>query len=222
MILFQSAGVGRDQRGAYTGLSPYAIYKIDLERNKMDALIEEEQSDALSPKQAQDGSLYFIRRPYQPFAKPPSIFRMALDVVLFPFRLLIAIVAFLNVFSLIFAKKPLITAGGPEREGPDQRILMLYGRLIDARKIARSAANGNTAALVPSTWVLVCKKPNGGESELAKNVLAYDLCADGGFVYTNGSRIYYVSAAGETSEIGCGELIERVAVLGGQVGPNPG
>jgi hypothetical protein len=214
VILFQSAGVGRDQRGAYTGLSPYAICKIDLEKNKMEMLVEEEQCDALSPKQTKDGSLYFIRRPYQPLGKPVSIFRMALDVILFPFRLLMAIVAFLNVFSLMFNKKPLITAGGPEREGPDQRILMLYGRLIDARKIKQSAANGNSPALVPPSWELVGKKPDGVESVLAKNVLAYDLCPDGGFVYTNGSRIYYVSASGESAEIGKGDLIERVAVLG--------
>jgi hypothetical protein len=127
--------------------------------------------------------------------------------------LLRAIAHFLNVFSMMFSKKPLMTAGGPPREGPDQRILMLYGRLIDAKKIQQSAGKDKAPALVPASWELICKKSNGTESVLAKNVLSYDLCGDGSFVYTTGSKIFLVSATGDSTEIGRGKLIERVTVL---------
>ena len=176
-------------------------------------VVEEDENDALMPKLAKDGSLYFVRRPYQPFGPSVPFWRYALDAVLFPFRLLVAITGFLNIFSLIFAKKPLMTAGGPEREGPDQRILMLYGRLIDARKKERDSSSRD-GELVPATWVLVRRKPDGSESILAKNVVSYDLCADEGFVYTTGSNIFHVSAAGVSTKIGHGQLIERVTVLG--------
>jgi hypothetical protein len=92
-------------------------------------------------------------------------------------------------------------------------MLFLYGRLIDARKINAASKNGDAPALVPASWVLVRRSPDGSESILAKNVAAYDLCPSGGFVYTTGSRIFGVSAAGETTEIGRGKLIERVTVL---------
>jgi hypothetical protein len=213
-ILFQSAGIGRNDRGQFTGLGPYAIHKIDLDGSNMQTILEEENSDVILPRQTKDGSLYFVRRPYLPFGNPASIGHMILDVVLFPFRLARAIVHFLNMFSLMFTKKPLMTAGGPEREGPDRRILMLYGSLIDVKKIQQAARNDKSPALVPATWVLACRKPDGSESILAKNVLAYDLCPDGSFVYSTGSKIFHVSPSGESTEIGKGHMIERVAVMG--------
>lgn len=213
-ILFQSAGVARNQRGAFIGLSPYAIQKIDLDTSKMTMVVEEDDCDALMPRQGKDGFLYFVRRPYQPVGNRASILGVAKDALLFPFRLGRAIVHFLNVFSLMFSKKPLMTAGGPPQEGPDQRILMLYGRLIDAKKINEAQRNGEGTALVPASWVLVCKKPDGSETVLAKNVLSYDLCEDGSFVYATGSKIFHMLPEGEAREIGRGKLIERVAVLG--------
>ena len=213
VLLFQSAGVGRNQVGAVTGLSPYAIQKIDLDNGKMETVIEENDTDALMPKLAKDGSLYFVRRPYQPLGAPIPFWRYAVDTLLFPFRLLVAIAGFLNIFSMIFAKKPLMTAGGPESEGPDQRIVMLYGRLIDARKKGKGSASRD-GELVPASWVLVCRKADGNESILAKNVVSYDLCGDGGFVYTTGSNIYHVSPEGNSTKVGKGSLVERVTVLG--------
>ena len=212
-ILFQSAGVGRNQQGAFTGLSTYAIQKIDIDSGKMETILEEDTNDLLSPRQGADGSLYFIRRPYQPFGNPISPWRMALDVLLFPFRLARAIAHFLNFFSLMFSQKPLMSAGGPPREALDQRILMLYGRAIDAKKINQASKKGDAVALVPATWALIRRKADGNEAVLAKHVLAYDLAADEGFVYTTGSKIFHVSATGESTPIGEGRLIERVTVL---------
>jgi hypothetical protein len=214
VLLFQSAGMGRNQQGHFTGLSPYAIQKIDLDNNKMEMVVEEDDADVLLPRQTADGSLYFIRRPYQPGGQSISPWRHLLDVLLFPFGLLAAIANFFNVFSLIFSKKPLISAGGPSQEGPDQRILMLYGRMIDAKKLAKSGRNGETPALVPASWTLVCKMPDGSETVMAKHVLSFDLCADGGIVHSNGSKVFHLTADGKTSEIGHGKMIERVAVLG--------
>ena len=179
----------------------------------MKMIVEEDGFDVLLPRQAKDGSLCFIRRPYQPLGQV-SIWRMIQDALLFPFRLVRAIVHFLNFFSLMFTKRPLMTANGPDREGPDQRFLMLFGRVIDAQKLARASKDGQPVALVPASWVLVRKTTDGAESILAKHVLSYDLCPDGSFVYSNGSRIFHVTPTGDPSEIARGKLIERVAVLG--------
>ncbi len=212
-IVYQSAGVGRDQNGFRTGLSPYAIMKIDVDGGKIDTLVEEANSDALVPRMSADGTLYFIRRPYEGTAVHVSPGKVALDILLFPLRLVRAIVHFLDFFSLMFSRKPLITSGGPPREGPDQRYMMLWGRMIDAQK-ARQSRKGDARSLVPATWELVRRPPQGEEEVLARHVLAYDLSRDGGVVYTDGAAVYHRSADGKAEQIGEGKMIERVAVLG--------
>jgi hypothetical protein len=141
-----------------------------------------------------------------------SPLRVAADVLLFPFRLAVAVVHFLHFFSLMFARKPLITAGGPPKEGPDARYLMLFGKVIDAEKALRDSGKGD-AGLVPKTWELVRRGEGGKETILARGVVCFDLCGDGGVVYTNGTRVLHLTADGVTHELCSGKMIERVSVV---------
>jgi len=211
-LVFQSAGVGRDQHGFRASLSTYAIMKMDVESGTMETLIEEDASDVLLPRMAADGKLWFIRRPYEPMGASISPWKVGLDLLLFPIRLVRALVHFLDFFSLMFSRKPLITSGGPPREGPDQRYMMLFGKVIDAKK-AQDSKKGESQALVPGTWQLIKRSPGGNEEVIAKRVLAYDLCTDGGVIYTDGSSIYHRSVHGDTNQVAQGKMIERVAVL---------
>lgn len=213
VVLFQSAGIGRNKAGVRNSLSPYAIQRIDLDQNKMDMLIEEDDSDALVPRMTADGTLYFIRRPYQPMGQPVSPVKVLTDIILFPFRLIRAIAHFLNFFSIMFSSKPLMTAGGPPKEGPEERFIMLWGRVVDTRKILANQKPGDGGALVPGSWQLVKRSASGEEKILAKNVVSYDLCADGSIIHTNGASIFHLNGSGESKEIGQGKLIERVAAL---------
>ena len=106
-----------------------------------------------------------------------------------------------------------MTAGGPPKEGPDERFLMLWGRVVDTQKVLRKQKPGDGGALVPSNWQLIKRTENGIETVLAKSVLSYDLCADGSIVYTNGARIFHLVQPGQPTEIGQGKLIERIAAL---------
>jgi hypothetical protein len=213
VVLFQSAGVGRNKAGMRTSLSPYAIQRIDLDQNKMDMLVEEDDFDALAPRMTADGTLFFIRRPYQPLGQPVSPLKMATDILLFPFRLLRAIAHFLNFFSIMFSQKPLMTAGGPPKEGPDERFLMLWGRVIDTQKILRSQKPGDGGALVPGSWQLIKRTSDNTETVIARNVISYDLCGDHSIIYTDGASVFHVTEAGVLTRIGQGKLIERVAAL---------
>jgi hypothetical protein len=212
-LVFQSAGVGRDQQGFRSGVSTYAIMKMEVEGGKMETLVEEDESDALLPRMTADGTLWFIRRPYEAMGANVSPWKVALDILLFPLRVVRALVHFLDFFSLMFSRKPLITSGGPPRQGPDERYLMLWGRVIDAQK-ARQARKGDGKSLVPASWQLVKRSAGGSEEVVAKHVLAYDLCGDGGVVYTDGSGIHHRSVHGEMTQIAEGKMIERVTVLG--------
>lgn len=213
-LVFQSAGVGRHETGAIFGLSPYAICQLDLTKESLTTLVESPQHDYLAPRVGADGSLYCIRRPYQlrPSASP---LKVAGDVLLFPFRFARAFVHFLNAFSMMFSRKPLITAGGVRREGPDKRAMLLWGRWVEVDRKLKYAKPESDPPLVPDTWHLVRRGTDGGEETLATGVVAYSLCGDGGFVYTNGSAIYHVERPGETAKrIARGRFVERVAVLG--------
>jgi hypothetical protein len=211
-LLFQSAGIGRDQAGQVAGIGPYAIQMLDLDRGELTTLLEETKKDFLLPRMAADGSLFFIRRPYQP-ARAPGAWPLVRDAVLIPVRLLFAVFGFLNFFSLMWSGKPLTTAGGPSREAPSPRYLMLWGKLIDAEKAAR-AAKGEPAALVPKDWELVRRPADGAEEVMAQGVVSFDLCEDGSVVYTNGAAVYHISRDGRRDEICRGKMIEHVIAAG--------
>ncbi len=213
-LVYQSAGIGRDDHGVIYGLAPYGIYELDLENDRMTTLLELEEQDCLSPHIGSDGVLYYIRRPYE-LRPASSVWHVVKDVVLFPIRLTWAFVHFLNTFSMIFSKKPLMTAGGPKRKGPDKRSLMLWGRWVQVDREQRSGGNTDKP-LVPRTWELIRRSPNGDETAIASGVVAFDLCADGGIVYTNGVSVFHVDAgsdAGPGERLARGMFIERVSGL---------
>src|SRR5688500_6672094 len=108
-ILYQSSGIGRNGAGFMVAQGPYAIQKLDLDSGDLPTLIEEATNDLLLPRLLADGSILFIRRPYEPGVVTVSPLKVAKDILFFPFRLFVAIVHFFNWFSHVFARKPLIT-----------------------------------------------------------------------------------------------------------------
>jgi len=212
-LVFQSAGLARNQQGMLAGIGAYAVQQLDLDREDVVTLLEDEKRDYLLPRFAADGSLYFLRRPYQGLARP-SGWHILRDVIMFPIGLLWAVVGFLNFFSMMFSGKPLTTAGGVRREGPSPRHMMLWGKMIDAERAERRAKKGEPVALVPDDWELVRQRPEGGEEVISGGVVSYDLCADGSAVYTNGTAVFHRETDGRKRQLCDGKLIEHVVVTG--------
>lgn len=215
VLVYQSARIGRNAQGIAVEQGPYAVFQLDTDGGEMKTLLESDAHDYLAPRVGADGSLYYIERPYQPQRQPVSPLKVGLDILLFPFRLVLAIVHFFDWFSLVFRRKPLLTAGGPPREGPDARHMMLWGKLVDAERAKRERGAANGSALVPKTWTLRRRRPGGDDRALATHVVSFDLCPDGGLVYTDGTTIYRLDPAGQSSELARARLIERVVYLGG-------
>lgn len=211
-IVFQSAGVGRDRDGNFAGHGPFSIQQLNLDSGEMATLAEDAQNDLLSPHVARDGALYFIRRPYRagPEIKP---LHMLKDVILFPFRLIYAVFQFFNVFTQMFTGNKLTTAaaGGVKKHQADPLQMMIWGNLVNAEKAAEG--KGDAPDLVPKSWQLVRRRPGAGEEIIARGVLAFDLCADGAIVYSNGSAIFSLLPDGNTERLLVDKLIEQVAVL---------
>lgn len=214
-IVFQSAGVARNQQGYFIGTGPFLIQQLDLEDKSLTIVLEDPQYDLLLPHVSQDGDLYFIRRPYEmPGRATYGILQGLTDFLMFPFRLLRAIFHFLNFFSLTFSQKPLTTASGPQITGDDEQTLMLRGRMIDAAKALREAEETTDApSLVPNSWELVRRSLAGKETILAKGVVAFDLALNGTIIYTNGSAVYELNNQGKSRQLLKGSLIENVMLI---------
>jgi hypothetical protein len=214
-LVFQSAGVARSAGGYPVGLGPFSIQRLDLETGALTTLKEDENFDFLSPRMDKEGRLFFIRRPFEkPGATgyPPQ--KILLDALLFPFRLLRAIFHYLNFFSLIYSKKPLTTASGPKVEGPDQKTLLLRGKIIDAEKVMREGIQEEgVKSLVPASWQLLKREPGGEETLVAKAVLAFDLDSEGQILYSNGNAIYRAKENGSPELLLKANLIETIVAL---------
>ena len=207
-LVYQSAGVGRNREGHFLALGPFGIHLVDIDSAEMETLAEDEHVDFLAPQMSADGTLYYIRRPYQEHARVKPL-RALKDTVLLPFRLLFAFVQFLNFFSMRYTGKKLSTPAGTPRRDVDIKQMMIWGNIIQAEQTAED----DSVDLVPASWQLT-RRPKGGEEEvLAKGVLAYDLASDGRVIYSNGNAIFVRHPDGRKEELVKERMIEQVTVL---------
>jgi hypothetical protein len=215
-LVFQSAGVGRDGAGRFAGVGPFSIQELDLDSGDMACLAEEEGFDLLGPQKTADGSLYYIRRPYEAAGRRQvSVLGALKDTALFPFRMAHAIFQYFNFFSMRYTGKPLASAKGSAARQPDLRQMMVWGNLIDADRAARENVGETDAPdLVPSSWQLVRRNPDGDTEVLARGILSFDIAEDETLVYSNGSAIHRRPTGGGRDErILVGKMIEQVTAL---------
>ena len=195
-VLFQSRGVARSAEGFPLAHGPATIQLLDLADGALTPVLDSEHWDHLQPRVAADGSLLFIRRPYQ---RPRyGAADLLVDALLFPFRFLRALFHYFNFFSLMYARKPLTSASGPRVEA-DLKEIELQGRRIDAEAALRTgtAVNG-VRSLVPASWELVRRSRQGAEQVLARHVAAFDIGPDGQLLYSNGNGVFVLGADGES------------------------
>ncbi|HEX3624577.1 MAG TPA: hypothetical protein VH280_04035 [Verrucomicrobiae bacterium] len=209
-IVFQSAGIGRNQHGQFAALGPFILQQLDPQTLQLETLLENSKFDYLAPQMLADGRLFYIRRPYEEHQRFNPIHTLK-DAVLFPFRLAYAIFQFLNFFSAMFTGKKLTSAGGPKGQDMDMKQMMIWGNLVRAQAPNRGEEEG--ADLVPKSWELKCRTADGKVQTLASGVLAYDTNADGGIVYTNGNAVFLLHPDGRKERILTERMIQQVFFL---------
>jgi hypothetical protein len=190
-IVYQSSGVAR-RNGEWAGLGPASIQKLNMENGSMDSLLEDPHADFLCPSFGVDGMMYFIQRPYDSVVRGKPIDAVK-DVLFFPFRLLRALFAFLNVFSVFFSGKPLKSAGGPPRTGPDPKAVFLYGRWLQLQQPTAPGQEEEPTSRVPSSWVLKRMTPGSSLAQaevVASGVMAYTTTSDGSVYYSTGNDVF--------------------------------
>jgi len=218
-LVFQSAGIGRDASGRFTRLGPSAIQSLNLDSGDLETIAEDPAADLLGPRMLADGTLLYIRRPYESGAVKVSPLTILKDTVLFPFRMVHAIFQFFNFFSMRYTGKPLTTSrGGAQQRQQDLKQMMIWGNLIDAGKAMEGADRSDSEApsMVPASWQLMRRAPGEATPEtVAKGVLSFDVNAAGDMFYSNGSAIYRLaSGARKPERVLKSNLIEQVVALG--------
>lgn len=193
-LLFQSAGLARDERGYLVAQGPASIQMLNMGSGAVSTVLENPRYDFLKPRVCPAGRLHFIRRPYEvPRYAPETLLT---DLLLFPFRLLRAVFHYLNFFSLMYTRKPLTSANGPAVQA-DLKNILLQGRRIDAEKALRNERPvRGVPSLVPSSWELVSRATDGSETVLATNVASYDVAPDGTIIYSNGHGVFVLERDG--------------------------
>ncbi len=210
VVIYQSAGIARNQQGGWAGIGHVTLQELNTTTGRVTPVLEDPRYDFLSPRVAADGALFFIRRPYEPPQYHAG--NVVLDTILFPFRLLRAVFHYLNFFSLMYSRKPLTGAGGAPMQA-DMKNIMLQGKRIDAeRALRREASIGGIPSLVPSSWQLVRRPRNGGETVVACNVSSFDITPNGTIVYSNGRGMFALDAQGRSSLVTQGDLVGAVLV----------
>ena len=208
-IVYQSQGIARTGEGYIMAYGPASLQLLDLESSEIELVLEDPTCDFLQPRVCSAGHLYYLRRPYE--APRYGGRNILVDIVMFPFRLLRAIFHYLNFFSMMYSRKPLTGAGGPDMQ-IDAKELMLKGMRIDAeRALKRERCVNGVPSLVPASWQLVRRTKQGQESVLARHVAAFSIGADDNIVYTNGCGIFQLTPNGSAT-IARDRVVEEVVL----------
>lgn len=191
-ILFDSAGAGRNSDGEFTGkYSPAVICRLNTETMEIEELLKDKNYSFIKPRTGADGALYCIRRP----AKEKRGGNFFLDILLFPYRILQAIVMFVQTFVMMFTGKSLLSEGSnPARtRETDSRKLFVDGNLINVEKECKRnrRKKDKEYGFIPLSWKLIVIK-DGKQEEIKSGICDFDFCKDGGIYCTNGRRIFYI------------------------------
>ena len=212
-LLFQSAGTARDAQGYTQGLGPAAIQRLRIESAQLDTVLQSTKHDYLAPRLSREGVLYAVRRPFRSATSGGAWWRIPLDILLVPWRLLQAIFGWLNFFSARYSGRTLMS-GGPDRNAPDVRWLTMMGNVVDASERARRErqARGDDG-YVPSDWELIALEADGAVSIKAKSVGSFDFAEDGSIVFTDGASVYQLGKNGERTRVLKDDMIEQVLAI---------
>ena len=214
-LVFQSAGMARDDGGRLHGRGAFTIQAIDLDCGELTPIAEEDGHDLVSPRMDSAGTLYYIKRPYsKPGKEDRKWYNPILDVFLLPFRMLYAIFQFLNWFTIKYTGRTLTTAGSAAQKEIDLKRQKILSNISEAEAAVRKELLDSLEkqGAVSAAWRLMRKPAGSAADVIAKGVLAYDLHDRGEVIYSDGRTLRRVGAE-SNAQVAVDELIEHVAFV---------
>lgn len=212
-LLYQSAGIARDANGFVRAYGPRSVQCLDLDRGTLDELLADDERDYLTPRMNARGELFAIDRPWKP-VKHASAWQVLRGILLLPFHIVMAIFHLVNNITRWYSKKPLLRDAGPRQQEQDEH-MVLWGELVELGEQARGKRGHakSDGPLVPDSWSLIRRGPDGEVEVVAKHVACFDLGPDGSPVWSDGRAIWGRGDDGRPRRIGTGKRVTHLAVI---------
>lgn len=190
-IYFDTAGLGRNANGEFTGkYAPAEICRLDLNSFEIEEVKSDKKFGYIKPKISPQGELFYIKRPAKEKKGNPF-----LEILLIPVRIFQALALFIQSFVISWTGKSLTTGSDNPARGREKKSgeIFVEGNLIEADKELRRSrrAKDRDGGFIPKSWKLVCLR-NGKEEILKEGVCDYCFCEEGVCV-TNGRHILLLS-----------------------------
>ena len=191
-IYFDTAGVGRDSEGNFSGrYSPSEICALNLDTLEIKEVLRDDKFSLIKPKTDKNGNLYYIKRP----VKEKRGGNPLIEMLLIPVRIFQALVMFVQFFVIAFTGKSLTSGGDNPAKGRSQSSRKTYvdGNLIEAEKELKrnKKTKDKEYGFIPLSWKLV-KRTGEKEEVLKSGICDFALSSDGGVFCTNGRHIFYL------------------------------
>ncbi|MBJ8445410.1 hypothetical protein [Acinetobacter bereziniae] len=195
-IYYDSCGLAYgEHRIAY---SPKEIYHLDMGTGELQTVASDPKFDFFKPKMDSLGNLYFIKRPYSRDGSHHSPVTTIKDIIFAPFKIIRAIVSWLDFFTQRYTGESLKTTSGNNPAKSQQKSeeeLFVEGNLIKAQQnLERNQKSGEKyPGMIPKSWELVKMSPTGEMTTLKRGVMSFALKDDTIF-YSNGKYLIELDA----------------------------
>lgn len=191
IIFYDSCGVGKDKDGYFGGYSPKTICRLNTASGDVEEIISIDKHNCIAPREDQQGSLYFIKKPIKVSPSGPKMTFM--DVLFIPIKLLKAVFYWANMFTARYTGDTLTTVGPNPAKAKEKSSAEIFieGNLINVEKTLKEnqEAGEQYPGIAPRSWELMKKQPDGTVTCVKKGVLCFDITRDGQIVYSNGKHM---------------------------------
>ncbi len=217
-LYFSTAGYARNEYGSIAAVQNKSIVCFDPVSGTMDEVLSDEKYDYICPIPDGEGGMFCIRQPAGGESAPEG--NPVLDIILFPVRLIKAIINYLNFFSMAFGGEALKNGGNsPERsKKKSDKQMFIEGNLVNAEKNmkAEESRGEKYPGIMPPDRLLLHVAADGSESIVRRGVLDYTLMSDGSLAVSNGGHIIFMDRNGDTkSAVKAAKAVSVIELTGG-------
>ena len=190
-LYYDSCGLAYgEHRIAY---SPKEIFHLDMGTGELQTIASNPKFDFFKPKMDEQGNLYFIKRPYSRDGAHQSPLTTFKDIIFAPFKIIRAIVGWLDFFTQRYTGESLKTTSGNNPAKSQQKSeeeLFVEGNLIKAQQnLERNQKAGEKyPGMIPNSWELIKMTASGEIIVLKKGVMSFSL-KDNSIFYSNGKYL---------------------------------
>lgn len=215
-LYFSTSGYARNEYQEIAAVSPKALACYDFDREEMSTIAEADDYDYLKPKTDMHGNLYCIKRPYKTGKSSENLF---IDVLLFPVRILKAILGFLNIFSMLFGGESLRSGEGAnaaKTKQKSQRDMFIDGNMVNVEKAQKEnqSRGEKYPGIIPKSWQLIKISSSGEETVIKSGVLDFSVTDSGSFIISNGNHITeLLPSSGEEIHICKAKMAQSIVAI---------